>query len=324
MKHIHGETDSHYSPALVQAHVHFCAARVVTCLVSAFLFLVAAPSVAHGADIKIPKAAASQFSTAADTGYMDQWYWPCCERTGLSMFAGMQATCQLGEEQGCFDLQLETDLRDRDGLIRDTWYFIGYQVATIGILYMMPENFSGWSDKQKEEYSLSIWWDNVTHPAWDTDDDYINYVLHPYWGAAYFVRARERGYDNKQAFWYSVLLSSAYEFGAEAFFEQPSIQDLIVTPVIGSLVGGYFMRVRDDIRERSDLRGYRTTKDKWVWVLTDPLGAINRQVDKLFGREVTLHSRPYAQSYLPVDNSPADKCRMEKDRVVGLQFYLQW
>jgi hypothetical protein len=149
-------------------------------------------------------------------------------------------------------------------------------------------------------------------------------VTHPYWGAAYFVRARERGYDDSQAFWYSVMLSSVYEFGAEALFEQPSIQDLIVTPVFGSLLGKYFMGVRADIREQSGLRGYRTTKEKWVWVLTDPLGSLNSQFDKWFGWESHLQVRPYLSERRPIRNLPCDPVAAERDRVVGLNFSFRW
>jgi hypothetical protein len=284
-------------------------------LVPVLLFLFAAPSIGHCEAIGIPQAATSQVSTAIGTDYGDQWYWQCCTGTRFSMFADPQT----------LELQVETDLRDRDGLKRDTWYFLGYQVATIGILYMMPEGVSGWTEEQKEEYSLSIWWEHVTNPTWDSDDDYINYLLHPYWGAAYFVRARERGYDNKQAFWYSVLLSSMYEFGVEALFEEPSIQDLIVTPVFGSWLGTYFMRVRGDIREHSATRGYRTTKEKWVWVLTDPLGSLNSMFDNWFGwEESQLQIRPYLAERRSIGNSPFNSFETKKDRVVGLQFSFEW
>jgi hypothetical protein len=188
----------------------------------------------------------------------------------------------------------EPDARDRRGLRRDTYYFLAYQFAVIGILYVLPEDFSGWSEEQKSEYSLSIWWDNVTHPQWDSDDFYLNYILHPYWGAAYFVRARERGYPASASFWYSALLSAMYEFGAEALFEEPSIQDLVVTPVFGSLLGTYFMRVRDGIDQRATARGYRSTGDKWVLALTDPLGSLNRMFDGLFGwEEAAVQLQPY-------------------------------
>ena len=133
-----------------------------------------------------------------------------------------------------FDVAWIADTPDRDGLKRDTWYFLGYQVVAFGILYAMPESVTGWTDEQKSSYSFSDWWDNVTNPGCDSDDFFINYVTHPYWGAAYYVRASERGYDSRGAFWYSVLLSSLYEFGAEALFEAVSYTHLTLPTTIPS------------------------------------------------------------------------------------------
>ena len=219
---------------------------------------------------------------------------------------------------------VEIELPDRRGLKRDTWYFFGYQWVTIGVLYAAPESVSGWTEEQKEGYSLSIWWDNVTHVQMDSDDFYINYILHPYWGAAYFVRAQERGYADRKAFWYSAFLSSAYEFGAEALFEEPSIQDLIVTPVFGSLLGKYFMRVRRDIRDREIELGYRRTRDKWVWTLTDPLCALNKRFDRLFGRDTHLQLRPYRYTTSRDPMRPFLPAGASEDTVYGLAFSLQW
>lgn len=216
------------------------------------------------------------------------------------------------------------DSRDWNGLKRDTRYFLGYQWVTIGLLYMSPESVSGWSDEQKEGYDLSIWWDNVTHPEIDSDDFYINYLLHPYWGASYYVRARERGFGERASFWYSTLLSTIYEFGAEALFEEPSIQDLIVTPTLGSLLGKYFMRVREDIRDREDEFGYRTRKDQWLWVLTDPLGSLNKQVDKLVGREMELQIQPYSYVMRPATTTRSGVLVADSDVVYGLQVELRW
>jgi len=226
-----------------------------------------------------------------------------------------------------FDLELpghaNVDARDWEGLKRDTWYFLGYQWVTIGVLYMAPESVSSWTDEQKEGYDLSYWWDNVTHPEIDSDKFYLNYVLHPYWGAAYYVRAQERGYGPRESFWYSAMLSTIYEFGAEALFEEPSIQDLIVTPVGGALLGGYFMKLRRNIRDREDERGYRTTGDKWVWVLTDPLGSLNRQVDRLFGRNTQAEIRPY-RYVARIDPALPNRTAGGDDVVYGLEFRLRW
>ncbi|HSM29367.1 MAG TPA: DUF3943 domain-containing protein [Woeseiaceae bacterium] len=215
--------------------------------------------------------------------------------------------------------------RDGAGLWRDTKYFLGYQFGAIAILYAMPEGVSGWSSEQKEGYSVSVWWEKTTHPENDSDDFYINYLLHPYWGGAYFVRARERGYNNWQSFGYAALLSSFYEFGAEALFEEPSKQDIWVTPVIGSVVGLYFMHLRDNVRARDAERGFRSTGDKWIWVLTDPLGSLNQQFDKWFGWDTQVEVRPYRMQMDVESLGEAEPGGPGKaDYAYGLQLQVRW
>jgi hypothetical protein len=182
---------------------------------------------------------------------------------------------------------------DSDGIKRDTYYFLGLQLSIVGALYFMPESVSGWSDQQKEQHRADKWWNNVSDPTWDDDEHYINYVLHPYWGAAYYVRARERGYGSQGAFWYSVLLSTLYETGVEALFEPVSIQDFFVTPVIGSWLGGHFVDWRRSTRDRIATSGERRFRDKALLVLTDPLGNAAAFVDRRLGRDVELGVRPF-------------------------------
>jgi len=250
----------------------------------------------------------------------------CSRLLGGITWLLLAAANGLCEEIREFDLDLpdtaDANARDRNGLHRDTWYFLGYQWVTIGMLYVAPESVSSWTDEQKEGYDMSYWWDNITHPEIDSDDFYLNYILHPYWGAAYFVRARERGYNDREAFWYSVLLSSAYEFGAEALFEEPSIQDLIVTPVFGSLLGQYFIRVRHDIREREFETGHRTRRDRWLWVATDPLGSLNQLADRMLGRETRLEIQPYRYARHAKTAGLFDPT--VTDSVYGLQLTIRW
>ena len=170
---------------------------------------------------------------------------------------------------------------DWRGIKRDTWYFLGYQFAAIGALYMAPESISSWSDEQKDEYSFTRWQDNIRNPRRDRDRWWINYVLHPYWGGAYYIRAQERGFDRRQSFLYSALLSTLFEFGAEALFEAPSYQDLIVTPVAGYFVGQYlFVPIRERIRAQPSEPGLGA---KTALFLTDPLGVTNAAIDAIFG-----------------------------------------
>jgi len=78
---------------------------------------------------------------------------------------------------------------DWRGVRRDTAYFLGYQFAAIAVLYIAPESISGWDSEQKQNYDFDKWRKNVSEPVWDEDRWWINYILHPYWGGAYYVRA---------------------------------------------------------------------------------------------------------------------------------------
>ena len=177
---------------------------------------------------------------------------------------------------------------DWKGVRRDTGYFLGYQFAAIAVLYTMPKEVTNW-DRSGDH--LDKWWDNVRNPTWDEDDFYINYILHPYWGATYYIRGRERGLSRWQSLGYSALLSTLYEYGAEALFERPSYQDLIVTPLLGSLLGEFvFTPIRNSIKSKpGPLDGW----DKFALVITDPLGAANDLTNRLFGVETQVALTPF-------------------------------
>ena len=152
---------------------------------------------------------------------------------------------------------------DWEGLRRDTWYFVGYQAATVAVLSALPAEQTRF-DRSNASYGK--WRDNVTNPVWDRDDHVVNYVLHPYWGAAYYIRARERGLDRWQSVGYSAFLSAVYEFGAEALFEPVSYQDLFITPLAGWLIGEYvFSPIRESIKAKP---GEPDAMDQVALVLT--------------------------------------------------------
>jgi hypothetical protein len=194
------------------------------------------------------------------------------------------------------DPAAEEPVPDWDGIWRDTGILIGSQVVAAGLIYVMPESVSNWSTEQKKE-SFKKYARNVADPVFDKDKFYINYVLHPYWGAAYYIRGRERGLDRASSFVYSTLLSAMYEFGVEAFFEKPSIQDLIVTPVAGSLLGAFiFEPWRASIRSKQELQWY----DHAALIVTDPAGVLSLGFEKLFGIQSTImvdYSIPQLQKH---------------------------
>lgn len=217
---------------------------------------------------------------------------------------------------------------DWRGVRRDVAYFLGYQFVAFGVLYSVPENVSGWDDEAKHDYSFEEWRDNVSKPVWDEDRWWINYVLHPYWGGAYYIQARERGLDRVQSFWYSALISTLYEYGVEALAEPVSAQDMVVTPVAGFLLGEYlFTPLRARIRAKP---GELDWSDKMTLFVTDPLGVMNAQADRLLGVKTTLQWQPIAvrtpRLAMEMDTAgvnPPSSARGGRP-VWGVQLRLEW
>lgn len=169
--------------------------------------------------------------------------------------------------------------RDWKGIGADTALFLGSQVAVAGLVYLLPGDVTGASAGEKDEL-FETWWRHVQNPVWDADPWWVNYLGHPYWGATYFTRARERGFGPVESFVYSVALSTLFEFGVESFAEPPAYQDLIVTPVAGALLGAFvFEPLRARIKAKPALKWY----DHSIMIATDPLGALQAAVAWVFG-----------------------------------------
>ena len=216
--------------------------------------------------------------------------------------------------------------RDWRGIGRDTAFLISYTVVFAGFLYLLPESVTNWTDDQKKA-TVNKWSHNVQEPVWDDDKWWINYLWHPYFGATYYIRARERGFGEFGSFCYSALLSALYEFGIEAFFEHPSYQDLIVTPVGGTLVGKYiFEPIRENIKAKAQLKWY----DHAGLILTDPLGAVNSVFERALGIQsdirVQFHSPPRKNmEAAPGRGSPEGReVRFSRPDGVSLQLQVEW
>ncbi len=109
--------------------------------------------------------------------------------------------------------------------------------SMMGVLMILPRSVTKWEDDYFEEALLNINRAFTKPPVWDKDDWKMNYVGHPYAGSIYYNLIRSRGGTQFQSFLFNAFISTGWEYLYEGFAEQPSTQDLIVTPVIGSFVG---------------------------------------------------------------------------------------
>ncbi len=210
---------------------------------------------------------------------------------------------------------------DWKGIARDTGFFLLYQPVILGVFYLLPEDVIGYTRDQKK-ISAAKYWRNVTDPRFDRDSFWINFIAHPYWGSTFYVRGRERGLDRIGSFGYAVLLSTMFEFLSEAWYEHPSYNDLIVTPVLGSLIGAFISEpLRDYVKSKPRLKWY----DHAALVLTDPLGTANAFMERLLGLESTIRvyyrPAPAARSAAACQD-PAGRC-IPGPRL-GLEYSALW
>ena len=128
-------------------------------------------------------------------------------------------------------------------LMVNTGVLVGGGITTLVILEHLPEDATAWSRAEQKHHSM---WERYRKhfkegPVWDGDKFVFNFILHPYGGAAYYMGARSCGFNVWGSFLYSFCISTFFwEYGVECFMEIPSVQDLVVTPVIGSIFGECF------------------------------------------------------------------------------------
>lgn len=114
---------------------------------------------------------------------------------------------------------------------------MGYQAISLAILYASPYSFSKWQRPTANSHRENMRIAFTKPPVVDDDYWYINYVGHPYQGACTYNAVRSQGSKFWQAGLFSLGHSLVWEYLIESGNERPSVQDIIVTPVAGSLLG---------------------------------------------------------------------------------------
>jgi uncharacterized protein DUF3943 len=165
---------------------------------------------------------------------------------------------------------------DWEGFRRDLVMQGAINLNILGLLFILPESMTSWTPEQKR---AGNYWTNLSKgPHLDPDDWATNYIDHPLAGSQYFLTARRRGFGWKGALFYSSLASTfGWEMGVEAFYEQPSVQDLWATPVFGTIMGEYMLRLHHRLFEDRFL-GSRVLRIVLLGVM-DPAGSLSRWLD---------------------------------------------
>ena len=212
-------------------------------------------------------------------------------------------------------------------VVEDSLYLQLIMLSSIGALAMMPEDITNWNAAKLEEKPLSQRWkDHVTtRPVWDNDSWAINYIGHPVSGAWYYTMGRNNGLSIGESAALSALMSTfVWEYGYEAFAEVPSIQDLIFTPLLGSILGEgmYILEGKLD-QKGGKVFGSRVLGNVSYFFL-DPLGRIadgmkNTLLYFRIDLDVTMSIQTYPQ-FRPIPHhlsgEPTDSI-LYNDREIG-------
>lgn len=225
-------------------------------------------------------------SVNAQIGFLAEKHYSLSTNIKLSnsFFADSKATTtpfRLSQKRKQYELS-ETEIeynpkRDPKRLLYNTGLYAGAAIVSFTTLWLMPESVTNWDKEQMKKDGIgNKWKENVkAGPVWDEDDWVLNYVMHPWFGGVYYMSARGSGFKAWESFAYSAFMSTVFwEYGIESFAEVPSTQDLIVTPVLGSIAGeGFFMAKKRIRRNGNRLLGSRALGRFTVFVM-DPFNAI--------------------------------------------------
>jgi len=172
---------------------------------------------------------------------------------------------------------LELNVENPQRLVNQTKTTVLLAVGTLSVLYLLPESFTGW-DKNTLKDIPSSYKHNVENRGiiWDPDDGFFNYVAHPYVGAVYYVAARKSGYDEFHSFLYSFTMSAfLWELGIEAVSQSPSMQDLVITPGVGAILGEYLYGLEGKIIKNDGKIGNSKFIGKTALFFIDPIGSVS-------------------------------------------------
>lgn len=200
----------------------------------------------------------------------------------------------------------------------EVFNFLG--VGVMGLIAALPPEISNWGEGTFDD-PLAKWKSNVSNPpVIDQDDWMINYLGHPYSGAAYYVVARQTGFGQMASFGFAAMMSTFYwEYGFEAFAEKPSIQDLILTPTIGSLLGEQMYQLHRYIeQEQGALFGSRKM-GTFGMIVSDPVGSLVKGINHL-GNNQWVHSGKLSWASFPM----YDEKGTMLDYGVGLRMTLKF
>lgn len=168
---------------------------------------------------------------------------------------------------------------DQPGFRPDLSYPISYtfalQGASIGFLGALDKDITGFTGPSTRNFQDAF----TKGTRADNDEWYWNYLAHPMAGSEMYLRARAAGFNPAGSLLFAAAGSTIWEFGVESWYQRPSSQDLIVTPLAGAVLGEARFRVKRMLLE------YDTRFSRSLAVAIDPLQSFSEIIGDAFGQD---------------------------------------
>jgi len=135
---------------------------------------------------------------------------------------------------------LTDDPAFRPNLAPAIWHVLAWQGIGFGVMLSMDSEETGLKRPDFENFRNAF----EHGPVWDNDEWTVNYIAHPLWGSETYLRARGQGFGRLSSFLFSSACGVVWEFCIESWSERPSINDLLLTSTVGSLIGEWRFHVK--------------------------------------------------------------------------------
>lgn len=113
----------------------------------------------------------------------------------------------------------------------------GVELLGMTVLICLPKEVTKWSHDWAQDAWRNMKRSFSTLPVWDKDDWQLNYIGHPIAGSYYYNALRSQNASRIHSFLFATAQSFIWEYFIEGMAEKPSVQDLIVTPIAGYVLG---------------------------------------------------------------------------------------
>lgn len=157
-----------------------------------------------------------------------------------------------------------------------------------GILWASSDGVTKWDQPKSPEDQSPL----DRKPYQRSGSDTVIKVAQPLASAATYTMARHQGKSPIESLGYSVATSTFFwEYSVEGVVQSPRIQDLLVTPVVGAVLGEYFYNLGRHIGDNGGQMMGSKAAGSVAMVVLNPAGSLASVINQAAGKRIVQKSR---------------------------------